>query len=324
MFKTLLQGVLAVFMLHAASVHAQADDFPSRPMRLIVPFPTGGVLDTLARTMAGELEKEFGQSVVVENRTGASGNIGTEALARSRPDGYTIGMGTIATHGINPALYREQLPYDPVNGFVPLAWLAEQMNVVVVTNNLPVNNIQELIEYGKKNPGRLAYGSAGNGSSQHLSGQLFKVKTGTDLLHVPYRGSVAALTDLVAGDVQVMFVDIPAALPFIRSGKIRPIAVTGSSRSPVFPDLPTVQEQGVPDFTVRAWFGVFAPAGTPKEVADKLTEAILRRMQQPEVKARLEGLGIDPKAEGQEVFAQFIKDEIARWDEIVKISGASL
>ncbi len=324
MFKALLHGILAVFMLHATSVQAQAEDYPQSTIRLIVPFTTGGVLDTLARTMAHELEKEFGQSVVVENRTGASGNIGTEALARSKPDGYTLGMGTIATHGINPALYGDQLPYDAVNDFIPLAWLAEQMNVVVVTNDLPVNNIQELVEYGRKNPGALAYGSAGNGSSQHLSGQLFKVKTGIDLLHVPYRGSVPALTDLVAGNIQLMFVDIPAALPFIQSGKVRPIAVTGETRSPVFPDLPTVMEQGVDEFNVRAWFGVFAPAGTPDEITQKLTDTILELMKKPEVQNRLAGLGIDPKTEGQEVFAQFIKDELARWDEIVRESGASL
>lgn len=323
MFKAVFRSLIVAVAMSTSVAFAQ-DDFPNKQIRLIVPFTTGGVLDTLARTMAHELGEKYGQSVVVENRTGASGNIGTDLLARAQADGYTIGMGTIATHGINPALYGDKLPYDPINDFAPLAWLAEQMNVVLVSNDLPVENIEQLIAYGKKNPGKLAYGSAGNGSSQHLSGQMFKVQTGIDLLHIPYRGSVPALSDLVAGEVQLMFVDIPAALPFIQSGKVRPIAVTGQRRSPILPEIGTVAEQGVDGFEVRAWFGVFAPADTPASIAGKLSTDILEVMKQPHVVEKLKGLGIDPRTEGADVFRDFVKAEIERWDEIVKQSGATL
>lgn len=308
----------------AAPAAASTGTYPDKPIHLLVAFSTGGVLDTLARTMASELSARYGQSIVVENRTGASGNIGTDLLARAKPDGYTIGMGTIATHGINPALYGERLPYDPVKGFTPLALLAEQTNIVLVNNDLPVTSIPTLIEYLRANPGKVAYGSAGNGSSQHLSGQLFKLAAGVELLHVPYRGSVPALTDLVSGQVQLMFVDVPAALPFIKSGKVRPIAVTAAHRSSAFPDLPTVAEQGLEGFNVRAWFGVLAPADTPAPIAEKLSADMIAAVQQPAIRERLEALGMDIKTLDGPAFGQFIQDEIARWDEIVKRSGTRL
>jgi len=313
---------LAVLLFSTATVGAQ--DYPQKPIHLIVPFTAGGVLDTLARTIGSELSKELGQEVVVENKTGASGNIGTSYMARAKPDGYTIGMGTIATHGINPALYGDQLPYDPIADFQPLALVAEQTNIVLVNSDLPINNIEELIDYANESSSGLAYGSAGNGSSQHLSGQLFRLETDIDLLHVPYRGSVPALVDLAAGRIQLMFVDIPAALPFIQNDSVRPIAVTSAERSETFEEVPTIAEQGIEDFEVRAWFGVFAPADTPEEVVTLLSENIMAIMDRPEIQDELKKLGIDPKSDGPDKFQVYMEDELQRWAEIIEKAGITL
>jgi tripartite-type tricarboxylate transporter receptor subunit TctC len=321
--RTLARSALALAALSIAGV-AAAQEFPNKPIRLIVPFTTGGVLDTLARTIAHELGPVLGQSVVVENRTGASGNIGTEAYARATPDGYTIGMGTIATHGINPALYGERLPYDPLGDFKPLALVATQRNVVLVNPQLPVRNIQELIAYARSRPDAISYGSAGNGSSQHMSGQMFMKQAGVRFTHIPYRGSGPAMVDLMAGNIQLMFVDMPAAMPHIKSGKVRPIGITSLERSSALPDVPTVAEQGLPGFEVIAWFGVFAPAQTPQPVADRLSAEILKVMEKPAVQEKMRGLGADPVAVPPRKFDAFIRKEIERWGALVRDLGVKL
>lgn len=307
---------LAALLLAAGAASAAAQSAPSRPLHLIVPFTTGGVLDTLARTIAQEITRETQQTVVVENRTGASGNIGTEAIARAAPDGHTIGMGTIATHGINPGLYGKRLPYDPIKDFAPVAMVATQRNVVLVNPSLPIRNIPELIAYAQSR--QVNYGSAGNGSSQHMAGQMFMKQAGVPLTHVPYRGSGPALADLMGGSIQLMFVDMPAAMQHIRSGRLRPIGVTSLQRSPALPEVPTVAEQGLPGFEVTAWFGVFAPAKTPAATVDELSRRVLAIMQKPEVRQKMEALGADPVALPPAEFSRHIAAEIQRWTLLVR------
>lgn len=319
--RTVLALLLAATTWPAAVV---AQDYPTRPIKLIVPFSPGGVLDTLSRTIAAELHADLGQPVVVENRTGASGNIGTELIARAEPDGYTLGMGTISTHGINPALYGARLPYDPLKDFAPIALAATQRNVVLVNPSLPIRSIPELVAYAKSRPGELAYGSAGNGSSQHMSGQMFMQQAGVKLTHVPYRGSSPALADLLAGNIHLMFVDLPASVGHIRAGKLRPIGVTSLQRSPALPEVPTVAEQGLPGFQVIAWFGMFAPARTPQPLVDDLSRRVLAIMQRPHVRVKLEGLGADPVAVGPEEFRRFMTAEIGRWGALVRELGVRL
>ena len=307
---------LGTVLLAASASLASAQNAPSRPLHLIVPFTTGGVLDTLARTIGQEITNETQQTVVVENRTGASGNIGTEALARATPDGHTLGMGTIATFGINPGLYGKRLPYDPIKDFAPVAMVATQRNVVLVNPSLPVRSIPELIAYAKANP--VNYGSAGNGSSQHMAGQMFMKQAGVKLTHVPYRGSGPALADLMGGSIQLMFVDMPAAMQHIRSGRLRPIGVTSLQRSPALPEVPTVAEQGLPGFEVIAWFGVLAPAKTPQATVDALSRRVLSIMEKPAVRQKMEALGADPVALPPAEFSRHIKAEIDRWSQLVR------
>lgn len=307
---------LGTLLLAASASLASAQGNPGKPLHLIVPFTTGGVLDTLARTIAQEITSETQQTVVVENRTGASGNIGTEAIARATPDGHTIGMGTIATFGINPGLYGQRLPYDPIKDFAPVAMVATQRNVVLVNPSLPVRSIPELIAYAKANP--VNYGSAGNGSSQHMAGQMFMKQAGVKLTHVPYRGSGPALADLMGGSIQLMFVDMPAAMQHIRSGRLRPIGVTSLQRSPALPEVPTVAEQGLPGFEVIAWFGVLAPAKTPQATVDALSRRVLSIMEKPAVRQKMEALGADPVALPPAEFSRHIKAEIDRWSQLVR------
>lgn len=313
-----LRRAAGALALIALALPAAAATYPDKPIRLIVPFTTGGVLDTLARTIGHELGPILGQAIVVENRTGASGNIGTVAYARAPADGYTIGMGTIATHGINPSLYGERLPYDPLKDFTPLAMVATQRNVVLVNPLLPIHNVQQLIAHAKANPGRVSYGSAGNGSSQHMAGQMLMQQTGITITHVPYRGSGPALIDLISGNIDLMFVDMPAAMPHIQAGKVRAIGVTSLSRSSALPDVPTVAEQGVPGFEVTAWFGVLAPAHTPQAIVDRLSSEILQIMAKPHVIDKMRSLGTDPVAVPAAAFGRHIQAEITRWAAVVR------
>ena len=314
-------GVLSTCLLLTSAPSLAQAPFPSRPMRLITLTTAGGSLDTLARLLAARLTDQMGQSVVVDNRTGAGGNVGADAVAKSAPDGYTIGMNTVSTHGINPTLYGASMPFDAVKDFAPIAQVAELKNVAVVTPSLPAKNIPELIQYAKANPNKISFGSAGSGTSQHLSGELFKMRTGTQMQHIPYKGAAQAIPDLLSGQIQLMFVSIPEALPNVRAGKLRALGVTSKDRSSVLTDVPTLAEQGV-DFDVSAWFGVVAPAGTPRPIVNRYYTEIANAIGQPEVKGKLAGIGMDPVVKNPDQFAAYIRDEIARWAPVVKASGA--
>src|SRR5690349_12578544 len=255
----------SILALGAPVVPAQPATYPTKPIRLIVPFPPAGTTDILARAVAQKLSETWGQQVVVDNHPGAGGNIGSDIVAKASPDGYTLLMGTVGTHAINPSLYAK-MPYDHVKDFAPVILVAGVPNVLVVNPALPVKSVQELIVYGKANPGKLNFASSGNGTSIHLSGELFKTMTGIQMTHVPYKGSSPALTDLIAGQVQLMFDNLPSSLQFIKAGKLRALAVTSLERSSALPDVPTLAESGLPGFEVSSWFGVLAPAGTPNDI----------------------------------------------------------
>jgi tripartite-type tricarboxylate transporter receptor subunit TctC len=315
-----LSALLATLMVSSA----WAQGFPSKPIRLITLTPAGGALDILARTLAQKLAEPFGQPVLVENRTGAGGNIGAAIVAKAAPDGYTIGMNTSSTHGINPSLYGNAMPFDAIKDFAPITLAAELKNVVVVHPSVPAANIQELIKYARSNPNKISFGSAGTGTSQHLAGEMFKMATGTQMTHVPYKGAAQAVPDLISGQIQLMFVSIPDALPHIKSGKLRAIGVTSRQRSAALPDQIPVAEQGLKDFDVRAWFGVIAPADTPRDIVSRYNAEIVRILAQSDVRTRLASIGLDPVTMSPDQFAAFIREEIAKWTPVVKASGAKV
>jgi tripartite-type tricarboxylate transporter receptor subunit TctC len=295
-----------------------AQAFPSKPIKLVVTFPTGGAPDILARLFSEKAQ--LGQAVMVDNKPGAGGNIGADFVAKSAPDGHTLVMGTVGTHSINGALY-EKMPYDMVKGFAPVSLVASAPNLLVVNNDLPVKTIPELVAYLKANPNKLSFGSPGIGSSVHVSGELFKSLTGTTMTHVPYKGRQFAIPDLVGGNIQLMFDNMPSALPMAREGKIRAIAQTTAKRSPAAADIPTVAES-IPGFEATTWFALFAPAGTPKAVVDRLYAEVQRVYQLPEVQERLKTLGLDPILSSPEELGRYQAVEIVKWAKVVKESGA--
>jgi tripartite-type tricarboxylate transporter receptor subunit TctC len=301
-----------------AGAPAMAQGFPTKPIRLVVTFPPGGAPDILARLFADKAN--LGQAVMIDNIAGAGGNIGAGTVAKAPPDGHTIVMATVGTHAINGALYSK-MPYDMVKDFVPVAHVASAPNLLVVTNTLPVKTVPELIAYMKANPDKLSFGSPGIGTSVHVSGELFKSMTGTSMQHVPYKGRQFAIPDLVGGQIQVMFDNMPSALPMAREGKIRALAQTTSKRSPAAPDVPTVAES-VPGFEATTWFAVFAPAGTPREVVNRLNGEIQRVFALPDVLERLKTLGLDPWISTPEELARLQASEIVKWAKVVKDSGA--
>lgn len=320
--KRFLLAVALVALLPAAGQAQPA--FPAKPMRLITHTTPGGSLDILARTIAQHLSEQIGQPVVVETRLGAGGNIGVNLVAKAAPDGYTIGMVTVATHGINPSLYGARMPFDAIKDFAPISLAAELKNVVVVNPSVPANNMQELVAYARANPGKLSFGSAGTGTSQHLSGELLKLVAKLDMVHVPYKGAASAVPDLVSGRIQLMFSSIPDVLPYIRAGKLRAIGVTSLQRSAVLPEQVPVSEQGFPGFDVRGWFGVVAPAATPRDIVNRLNREIVALLAKPEVRERLGKIGLDVNTSTPEQFAAFIVAEIAKWAPVVKASGVSV
>ena len=314
---------LAVWVAFLTSAFAQAPAvFPSKPIRLITLTSAGGALDLLARTLAQRLTEQMGQPVVVENRTGAGGNIGADVVAKAAPDGYTIGMCTASTHGINPSLYGAKMPFDAIRDFAPITIAAQMSNIVVVNPSLPVANVAELVAYARANPGKLSFGSAGSGTTQHLSGELFNMVAGVNMIHVPYRGAAAAVPDLISGQLQLMFVSIADGITHVRAGKLRAIAVTSAKRAGALPELATIAEQGYPSFNVSVWFGLVAPAQTPRDIVNRYNREIATALAQPEVKERLSKLGMDLGTMSPEQFAGFIREEIDKWSKVVKASGA--
>lgn len=316
----ILLGAVAALGI-ATSVHAQT--YPSKPVTLIVPFPPGSTTDLVGRILQDELAKAIGQTVVIENRGGAGGSVGTEAVARATPDGYTLLMGTIGTHSINPAVYAK-INYDPIKDFEPVIQFGTAPNVLVVNPDLPVKSVADLIAYIKANPGKVNYGSSGNGTSNHLSGAMFVARNGLNATHVPYKGGAEAITGLLRGDLQFMFYHYLPLLGHIKDGKLRAIANTNATRIAALPDVPVMKEAGMDDFEVSAWFGVWAPAKTPKDVVTKLNQAILKIINTPEVKAKLMAQGIDPVAGSPEDLLRLNQAELARWAKAVQQAGAKL
>jgi tripartite-type tricarboxylate transporter receptor subunit TctC len=317
------QGWALGVLLACVAPGAFAQAYPNHVIRLVVPFPAGGTTDILARAAAQKLTESLGQPVAVDNRPGAAGNIGADVVAKSAPDGYTLLMGTVGTHAINPSLYAK-MPYDHVKDFVPVVLVAGVPNVLVVNPSVPVYSVADLIKLAKSKPGAINFASSGSGTSIHLSGELFKTIAGVDMTHVPYKGSAPALTDLVGGQVQLMFDNLPSSLALIKSGKLRAIAVTSLQRAPVLPDVPTIAESGLPGFEASSWFGVLAPAGTPAPVVARLNADVNKWLQSPEAREQLLAQGAVAAGGTPEQFAAHIRAETEKWAKVVKASGAKV
>lgn len=326
----LLAAVSMSFMASAAqpaAVLAATDEWPQRPLRFVVPYPPGGPLDNMARMLAEKVRSDLGQPVVVENKAGAGGNIGADLVARGAPDGYSLVMGAVATHAINPWLFAK-LPYDPVKDFAPVTLVAAVPNVLVINKAFAEKNsiasLADLIAYAKSHPGQLNYGSGGNGSAGHLSGELLKARADIQAVHIPYQGAAPAQLALLAGQSDFMFDNLAAAAPLIKAGSVNALAVTTAQRSTLLPDVPTVQQAGVSGFDLQTWFGVFAPAGTPQPILDKLYAAYARAMTLPDVRERLLMMGSQAQPMTPAVFAEFVASEMQKYKDVVRLSGASL
>ena len=320
--RRLLMILIAIVFAMAASC-VRAELYPARAVQLVVPYPAGGVTDVLARALAVGLTRRWEQTVYVDNRGGASGNIGSNLVAKAPADGYTLLFGTASTHTINPALFAN-LPFDPVRDFVPISLVAQIPNVLLVHPSLGVHSVQELIALARNKPGSLDYASSGNGTTTHLAGELFKMRTGVDIVHVPYKGSSAAIQDLVAGRISIMFENLPIGLKWVTAGRLIPLAVTGITRSPAMPDVPTMQESGVADFNVTGWSGVFAPAATPPAIVAQLAESISDVMGEPVIREAFNANGAEVIASTPEQFSRQIKAEMAGWISVVRASGAKV
>jgi tripartite-type tricarboxylate transporter receptor subunit TctC len=311
----------AVAFAFAATAQAQA--WPSKPIRYIVNFAPGGTTDILARMIAPKLAEALGQPVLVENRAGAGGNVGAEAVAKSAPDGYTIGAGTVSSHALNATLYSK-LPFDPLKDFAPITMLATLPNMLVVHPSLGVNNVQELIALLKANPNKYSFGSAGNGTSQHMSGEMFKTMTGTSMQHIPYKGSGPMIPDLLAGQISMSFENITTAYPPAKQGRLKALAVTTRKRSFVAPDVPTMHEAGLAGYDITSWQALFAPAGTPREIIARLHAETAKALKAPDVAKRLEELGLDAGGMPPEELSALLRSDIPRLGKIVRDSGAKI
>jgi tripartite-type tricarboxylate transporter receptor subunit TctC len=321
--RTVIAALAATPVALATRTALAQAAYPSQPIRIVVPFPPGGATDIMARAAGQRLTEAWKAQVVVDNRPGAGGNIGSELVAKAPADGYTIEMGTVGTHAINASLYAK-MPYDHIKDFVPIVLVAAVPNVLVVHPSVPANSVQELIAYIKANPGKVNFASSGSGTSIHLSGELFKVLTGVQITHVPYKGSSFALTDLLGGQVQMMFDNLPPSLPHIKAGKLKALAVTTAERSPTLPDLPTMIEAGVPGFEASSWFGLLAPAGTRRDIVDKINGEIAAWLATPEAKDKLVAIGGAARGGTPEDFQRHIAAETAKWAKVVKESGAKV
>jgi tripartite-type tricarboxylate transporter receptor subunit TctC len=311
---------LAACCLIASGASRAQTSYPDRPIHITVTFTPGGAPDTLARLLADKMNASWGQAVVVENRPGAGGNTGTDYVAKSAPDGYNIVVGTVGTHAINGSLYPK-MSFDAVKDFAPVSLLATTPNLLVVHNGVKASNLKEFIALGKKE-GHMTFASSGSGTSIHVSGELFKSMTGIDMDHIPYKGRASAIPDVLGGRVTMMFDNMPSSLPLVREGKLRALGVTSAQRSPAAPDIPTIAEQGLPGFDAVSWFAVFAPAGTPRPVVDKLQRETARILKLPDVAKKLADLGLDAVGSTPEELAAYQLREIAKWAKVVKDSGA--
>lgn len=314
------RSVLAALALTAVAFPAAAQSWPTSTVRFVVPFPAGGTTDLLARVFAERMSAAWGQPVVIENRAGAGGIIGSESVARSAPDGHTILLGTIGTHGVSTSLVKN-LSFDPERDFAPITLLATLPNILAVNASLPAKSFPGLIEYARANPGKLSYASAGQGTASHIAGEYFKRLAGVDVVHVPYKGSAPALTDLIAGHVAYTFDYLPSALPHVRGGKLRALAVTGPQRSRAIPELPTVIEMGLDQFDVVTWYAVYAPANTPRNVIDIIRNTMAKIAKEPDAVKKLEDLGVELVASTPDDLARFQRAEIERWSRIIKELG---
>ena len=315
--------IAAACLLAATASAVQAQPWPSKPIRYIVPFAAGGTTDLLGRMIGAKLADALGQPVVVENRPGAAGALGVELLAKSAPDGYTFGGGTISSHAINVTLYPK-LPYDPIKDFTPITMLATLPNMLVVHPSVGVNSVAELIALLKANPNKYSFGSAGNGTSQHMSGELFKTLTGVSMQHIPYKGSGPMMTDLLGGTVSMAFENMTTAYPPTKTGKLKALAVTTSKRSFVAPEVPTLAETGIPGFDISSWQAMFAPAGLPKDIHARVYSEVAKALKSPEIATRLHDLGLDPGGMPPEELASLIRQEIPKLGKIVRDSGAKV
>jgi len=322
MFKNKMVTALSLGIALAVCgvVHAA---YPERSVTIVVPYPPGGTTDLLARLVSMKLTKSLGQTFIVENKPGAGGQIGTLAVARAKPDGYTLVMGTINTHGINAAMYKK-LSYRTVEDFAPVIIVADTPNVMIANKDAPFKTFEEFIAYAKRNPGAVSFGSTSMGGSPHMSGELLKAKAGIDMVHVPYQGGGPMLNDVIGGQIQVGFDNLPSSAGHIQAGSLRALAVTTTDRWPTFKDVPSIRESGVPDYEVSAWFGILAPAGTPADVVQKLNQSIASALTDDDVTTQLEGMGARRVKNTPQEFADRIKSEVAKWTEVVKTNKLPL
>ena len=327
--RRLIHGACLAILTGAMSMPAVAQSaWPTKPVRIVVPFAPGGTTDILARAVAPELTKAFGQPFIVDNRAGAGGNVGADLVAKSPGDGYTLLMGTVGTHGINKSLYSK-MPYDPQKDFAPITLVAGVPNVMVMNAEkaakLGINNVADFVKYAKAHPGQFSMASSGNGTSIHLAGELFKSQTGIFMTHIPYRGSGPALLDLIGGNVDVMFDNLPSAMPQIKGGKLKAFAVTSAQRSTAMPELPTVEEAGkLKGFEASSWFGLLAPAGTPPDVVSRIQQEVAKALATPAIKEKMLAQGAIPSGNTPQEFAKLIDAEIGKWAKVVKASGAKV
>ncbi|MGO3870701.1 MAG: Bug family tripartite tricarboxylate transporter substrate binding protein [Alcaligenes sp.] len=317
--QTLVGAVLA-----ASTLATQAAEWPDRPIRLIVPFPTGGATDVISRLIAESASKALNTSIIVDNRTGAGGTIGSAEVARSKADGYTLLFSTSSTHAIAPHLYKS-LPYDAEKDFTPIAHLGDAASVLLVNPSVPAQTLPELIEYARAHPDELNYASSGNGTIVHLGTEAFLNQANIVMSHVPYRGTGQAINDMLGGSIHVLLDAIPTGMPYVNSGQLRALAVTGQQRSPLAPDLPTFQESGLPGYESVTWFGLYAPAGLPDDIRDKAYEAFTHAIQDPKVRSRLQTLGVDqPRSTSREEFVSLVREDSARWQGLIQLTGIQI
>ncbi len=316
-------AIAVAALLVFAAPQTGAQEYPSKPVRLVVPYATGGTTDVLARLLSPRLTEAWGQSVVVENRAGANGNVGSDMVAKSPADGYTLLVGTSGSNAVNPSLYK-QMPFDARRDLIYIAPIASTANVLLVNATSPHRSLKDLLAAAKNSPGKISYGSSGVGSVLHLCGVLVAQKAGVDLLHIAYKGTGPSLTDLLGGQIDSVFSNLPAVVPQIKSGKMRALAVTSAERDASAPDVPTMIEAGIPGYALTSWFGIFAPAKTPRAVVLKVNAEVSRLIQLPEVRERLLGLGAVPTPKGADDANQFYHDELVRWAQVVKASGATV